>query len=380
MGGSQFGELMRRQRKQRGRSLAFVAQGIGFSAAFVHAIEKGKHPRLAVIHGICDSLGLRPDERQEMIVAAGYAPAAQDFEVSTLMRHLTDVLTGDLTEIQKHEFACGLNAFIDRWMRHQRPGKQTVTIGVIPAAGWQNHLLPRERLERTLLHAVDEAVQAGIEELVLILAPENPDPELLNRIFDKRVEFKFLIQKQPAGLGHALLQALPCVGEQAFAVILPDEVDEEGRNATKELIDQYQEVPQPLIAVNSKTVSTSGPLARYYGLAVLGQKVAGRVQLYRLKELKEKPGDDFQGDARCIAGRYILTPDIFAYIHPNEQAVQRYELTDALRLLLKSPKPPYAYKLDRTLKPLALLRAMVDDMDANPLFNASHYYAEDRTA
>ena len=375
-----FGELLRRNRKQRKLKIATVAQAIGFSQGFVSGLETGHNqPKLPVVQAICDTLSLPLDDRFEMLRAAGFASSDTGTEVSAVVRRLTQVLSAsDLADAQKQDLAMGLDAFLGRWIRHQRPGKTNVTLGVVPAAGWQNQLLPHEWFERTLMHAVAESIEAGIEELIIIVAPENAQLQRLNEIFDSRIDLRFEIQRDRAGLGHALLQSLPHVGERPFAVLLPDEVDETSRNATKELIEAYEEIHRPLIAVNSRGVTASGRLARYYGLAILGRKIQGHGQVFRVQELKEKPGSGFEGDARCIAGRYLLTPEIFRCIQPRGPA-QRYELTDALRKLLEGPQSPYAYKLDRTLTALAPLRAMIEDMESNPVFDAARY-AEERVA
>ena len=148
-------------------------------------------------------------------------------------------------------------------------------------------------------------------------------------------------QKEPLGLGHAVLCARGAVGHQPFAVVLPDDVIASRTPCVQQLADVYATHQASVIAlmeVPAEAVSS-------YGI-VDAEPVAGEPGLYRIKNLVEKPRLAEAPSRLAIVGRYVLTPEIFGSlteIRPG--AGGEIQLTDGLRHLLKT-QPIYGLKFE----------------------------------
>jgi len=153
------------------------------------------------------------------------------------------------------------------------------------------------------------------------------------------VNFAYVRQGEPLGLGHAVLVTRDLVGDEPFAVILADDVIDADPPATKQLIDVFNRVNGPVLAVERvprETISSYGVIAPDLSAEPLGDGV------YRVKDLVEKPALKDAPSDLAIIGRYILTPDIFpALAATKSDRTGEIQLTNGLRELLKS-RPIYA--------------------------------------
>jgi dTDP-glucose pyrophosphorylase len=235
-----------------------------------------------------------------------------------------------------------------------------VRIALIPVAGWQARVLASEVVERMLVPALHEVSQAGIREVTLIVAPGAASAWTLRQRFPA-LTIRTLEQNQSSGLGRALLLGRPDNYYGPVGVVLPDEVDRSGQ-ALGELARQYRVTNRCLVAVNpSPAEKEKRGLLRYYGIAVLKQRrISGQSQrVHELQEpLMEKRHEPqgFPRNSRKIAGRYVLTPEIFDSIELTGP-----ELTAALNehwLRL------YAFELRRDLVALSPYQEILEVIDS----------------
>jgi UTP--glucose-1-phosphate uridylyltransferase len=264
----------------------------------------------------------------------------------------------------------------------------SVRKAVIPAAGWGTRFLPMTKscakemlplIDKPLIqYAVEEAVEAGLSEVVIITAPGKHDivtyfqasPEL-QAWLEKRGESRlarelahleslakitFITQEKPLGLGHAILTARQAVGEAPFAVILPDDVIDFRQSALQQMLPVFEQRQASVIAV--ECIDT--PDIRKYGVIRPGRTEAG---VYHVESLVEKPEPEVAPSHLGIVGRYILTPQIFnAIARTPPDARNEIQLTDAISLLLKE-QPIFALEFEGrrydTGSPLGWLEAQV---------------------
>jgi UTP--glucose-1-phosphate uridylyltransferase len=134
-------------------------------------------------------------------------------------------------------------------------------------------------------------------------------------------------QKEPLGLGHAILCAKRTVGEEPFAVLLGDDLIDAKVPCIKQMIDVYQEMEGALIAIQKVPRSET----HLYGI-IKGKRVKERV--YRIEEMVEKPKQGRAPSNLAIIGRYILPPQIFGILEKVSPDVKgEIQLTDGLREL-----------------------------------------------
>jgi UTP--glucose-1-phosphate uridylyltransferase len=217
--------------------------------------------------------------------------------------------------------------------------------------------IPKEMLpvvDRPLIqHAVDEAVQAGVEHIILVNRGDKavildhfaPVPELEQRllskdqtalldlvrsILPKQVTLEVAIQEEALGLGHAVLCARELVGpEEAFAVILPDDmVRTRGPGALAQLVDLHQRTGASVIGVEAIDPDQTGS----YGIAAVEMDADGR---QRIVELVEKPDPREAPSNLGVVGRYVLEAKIFSYLEDqNSGAGGEIQLTDAIARMM----------------------------------------------
>jgi len=232
---------------------------------------------------------------------------------------------------------------------------------VIPAAGLGTRFLPATKAQPkemlpiidtpTIQYVVQECVDSGIEDILIISGKGkrsiedhfDRNPELEARIqeledetlyhqlrhIEDMANIHFIRQKELNGLGDAIYHARFHCCDEAFAVLLGDTIINSVIPVTQQLIDAYDQYHQCVLAVERVPHSK---VSRY--------GIVGGVQLndsiMQLSELVEKPECDQAPSDLAIAGRYILTPQIFAALERTEPGKNNeVQLTDALRLLLK---------------------------------------------
>ena len=243
---------------------------------------------------------------------------------------------------------------------------------IIPAAGLGTRFLPATKAQPkemlpivdkpTLQYIIEECVASGIEEILIITGRNKKSIE---DHFDRSVELEmeleksgkqemlkmvreisdmvnihFIRQKEPRGLGHAILCAKTFVGNEPFAVLLGDDVvynDE--KPCLKQLMDCYAEYKTSVLGV--QTVDPND--VNKYGI-VGGIHIEDRV--YKVKELVEKPSVEEAPPNVAILGRYIITPRIFEILEETKPGKgNEIQLTDALLQLVKE-EAMYAYDFE----------------------------------
>ena len=243
---------------------------------------------------------------------------------------------------------------------------------IIPAAGLGTRFLPATKAQPkemlpivdkpTLQYIIEECVASGIEEILIITGRNKKSIE---DHFDRSVELEmeleksgkeemlkmvreisdmvnihFIRQKEPRGLGHAILCAKTFVGNEQFAVLLGDDVVyNDNKPCLKQLIDCYEEYKTSVLGV--QTVEPQD--VNKYGI-VGGLHIEDRV--YKVKNLIEKPAVEEAPSNVAILGRYIITPKIFEILENTKPGKgNEIQLTDALLELIKH-EAMYAYDFE----------------------------------
>jgi len=242
---------------------------------------------------------------------------------------------------------------------------------VIVAAGMGTRMLPASKvIPKEILPVVDkpaiqivveEAVASGIEEIILVLSPGRTTvlehfqtaPEL-ERLLERRLKqdllevvrytnslarFSTAYQHEPLGLGHAVLQSREAVGDEPFAVILPDDIFDGPRPCLRQLIDVAEQDDVPVVAL------TRVPRSELSKYGIVEVK-AVRPRVHQLVGMVEKPPVDQAPSDLAIMGRYVLTPDIFPLLAAGKPgAGGEIQLTDGL-LALSARRKLYGYEFE----------------------------------
>lgn len=274
--------------------------------------------------------------------------------------------------------------------------KQSITKAILPAAGLGTRFLPATKaspkemmpiIDKPLIqYAVEEAISCGIEEFVVITGKykraiedhfdsayeleeklRNSGKKKLLEEINKlsHINFAYIRQRVALGLGHAILCAKPFVKDEPFVVILSDDVVDPDYFLLREMINVYDELKCPVVALEEVPISE---VARY---GVIDGTRDGDV--YRIKNLVEKPKPEEAPSNLAIIGRYILTPDIFDVLEKQRPgAGGEIQLTDGLKELLNR-RVIYGYltkgsRYDAGDK-LGYLKATVDFALKNPEFS-----------
>jgi UTP--glucose-1-phosphate uridylyltransferase len=268
--------------------------------------------------------------------------------------------------------------------------------GVFPAAGLGTRFLPvtkaqpKEMLplvdKPTIQYVVEEAVASGLNELVIVTGRGK---RAIEDHFDAAFELEYYLndrgkveelaqiktiselasvcyvrQKEPLGLGHAILCARSLVGDEPFGVFLGDDII--GNAAVpcmRQLLDVFERHGGPVIAVERV------PRERIHQYGVIAGRPLG-AGVHEITDLVEKPRAEEAPSDLAIIGRYVLTPDLFAIL--AETAPDRrgeIQLTDALRRL-RERRPMYALEFQGkrydTGDKLGFLKATVEFALARP--------------
>jgi UTP--glucose-1-phosphate uridylyltransferase len=262
---------------------------------------------------------------------------------------------------------------------------------VFPAAGLGTRFLPATKaIPKEMLSLVDkpiiqygveEAIAAGIEEIIIITGRGKTAIEdhfdisyELNALLESRGKKALLElsrgissmakvvsirQKEAKGLGHAVLMAKEVVGDEPFAVLLPDDVIDAKTSCIKQMIDVYDQVQGSVLA----TMEIEGPAISAYGV-LDGAPTPENKDILEAKGMVEKPKFEDAPSKYAIIGRYVLTPAIFDELEKiTPGAGGELQLTDAIKGLLKSEKV-YGFNFEGTRHDagdkLGMLKATVD--------------------
>ena len=253
---------------------------------------------------------------------------------------------------------------------------QKVRKAVIPAAGLGTRFLPatkalaKEMLPivdiPTIQYIIEEAVASGIEEVLVIT---NSNKHAMENHFDVNYELEerlkasgkdkqvklirdiadlaniyYIRQKEPKGLGHAILCAKTFIGEEPFAVLLGDDVvvNKNSKPALKQLIDAYEQTKSSVVGV--QTVAKEDVCK--YGIVELDRMHSHEGRLVKLSSMVEKPEIDKSPSQMAVLGRYVLTPEIFELLETQESgAGGEVQLTDAIKRLMDR-QAVYAYDFE----------------------------------
>ncbi|MGH9197788.1 MAG: UTP--glucose-1-phosphate uridylyltransferase, partial [Acidimicrobiia bacterium] len=187
-------------------------------------------------------------------------------------------------------------------------------------------------------NAIEDHFDVSVE-LETFLEARGKD-ELLAEIrqISNLINFSYVRQGEPLGLGHAVLVTRTLVGNEPFAVILGDDVIDANPPALKQLIDVFKKVDGPVLMVEKV------PLNQISSYGVIDAE-AIEDGVFRVKDLVEKPARNEAPSDLAIIGRYILTPDIFdALAATSIDGRGEIQLTNGLKHLLRS-RPVYACEM-----------------------------------
>src|SRR6266536_500849 len=246
----------------------------------------------------------------------------------------------------------------------------TVRKAVFPAAGLGTRFLPATKAQPKemlplvdkpiIQYSVEEAVAYGVSNIILVtgrgknaiedhfdvsveletyLEARGKRDQLAEvRKISNLINFAYVRQGEPLGLGHAVLVARELVGDEPFAVLLGDDVIDADPPAIKQLIDVFDRVKGPVLAVERvprENISS-------YGVIAVDTTVNLGPGVFQVRDLVEKPSREEAPSDLAIIGRYVLTPDIFpALAATKSDRTGEIQLTNGLRELLKT-RPIYA--------------------------------------
>lgn len=237
---------------------------------------------------------------------------------------------------------------------------------VFPVAGLGTRFLPvtkanpKEMLpvvDKPLIqYAVEEAVEAGIKELIFVTSSAK---RAIEDHFDKNYELEtelekkgkkqllkilkdivpndvsciYIRQPEALGLGHAVLCAKPAVGNEPFAVLLADDlIDGQGTGVVKQMVEQYAQHQCSILGVQEVPESETDK----YGIVSIGEDAGG---VAYLTNIIEKPKPVQAPSNLAVVGRYILTPGIFDHLERTGRGSGgEIQLTDAIAHLLEDEK------------------------------------------
>jgi len=249
-----------------------------------------------------------------------------------------------------------------------------IRTAVFPVAGLGTRFLPATKaiakemltvVDKPLIqYATEEAVAAGMDTLIFIvgrtknaiidhydkayeleteLSIRNKDTllKMVQEVVPSDINCVFIRQSEALGLGHAVLCAEPAVGDQPFAVILPDDLiyNKGGRSCIQQMVEVYEEKQGSVIGTQTVAITDSDK----YGM-VAGPKLSDK--LARVDEIVEKPAPAEAPSDQAVVGRYILTPAIFNKLRTTERgAGNEIQLTDAIAELRKTEEI-FAYSFE----------------------------------
>ena len=250
------------------------------------------------------------------------------------------------------------------------PNKRKIRTAVIPAAGLGTRFLPATKAQpKEMLPIVDkpciqyiieEAIDSGIEDILIITGRNK---RAIEDHFDRAVELELTLkaqgkydllglvqelsrvtihyvrQKEPKGLGHAVLCAKHFVGDEPFAVLLGDDIMDAEVPVLKQLMDVYEDCEGSVLGVQEV------PKDRVSSYGVV-KPVAVKERLWRADDLVEKPSVEEAPSRLAVLGRYIISPEIFGILEKTEPGRGgEIQLTDALKKLSER-EPVYAYEFE----------------------------------
>ena len=250
---------------------------------------------------------------------------------------------------------------------------RSVRKAVFPAAGLGTRFLPATKAQPkemlvvvdkpVIQYGVEEAVQSGVTNIVIVTGrgknaiedhfdvaveletflEQRGKQEQLEEIrkITKLINVSYVRQGEPLGLGHAVLVTRNLVGDEPFAVVLGDDVIDATPPALRQMIDVFERLDGPVIAVERVPHSDVSS----YGIVAIDERADLGPGVHRITDMVEKPPRDEAPSNLAIIGRYILTPDIFPALEATaSDRTGEIQLTNGLRRLLQE-RPIYACEI-----------------------------------
>ncbi|GIP39801.1 UTP--glucose-1-phosphate uridylyltransferase [Paenibacillus sp. J31TS4] len=244
----------------------------------------------------------------------------------------------------------------------------TIRKAIIPAAGLGTRFLPATKAQPkemlpivdkpAIQYIVEEAIASGIEDVIIVTGrnkraiedhfdknvelemtlEEKGSTELLSivREVSNLVDVHYIRQKQPLGLGHAVLCARKFVGDEPFALLLGDDIIDADPPCLRQMMDIYEETGKSVIGTQEVPWED---VDKYGILSANGRE--GRI--VEIEDLIEKPSRELAPSNLAVIGRYIIDPAIFSILETQEPGRGgEIQLTDALRVLNRT-KPMLGY-------------------------------------
>jgi UTP--glucose-1-phosphate uridylyltransferase len=261
---------------------------------------------------------------------------------------------------------------------------------VFPAAGLGTRFLPATKAQPkemlplvdkpVIQYVIEEAVASGIEQIIIVTGrgknaiedhfdvsfelertlADRGQTDLLKlvREISAMIHLSYVRQKEPLGLGHAVLCAKEMVGNEPFAVFLGDDIIDSRIPAMAQMMKVFARKRCSVLAVEPV------PKERTSDYGIIAHDGSGRNDVFKVTDLVEKPSPEKAPSDLAIIGRYILTPEIFHALEKTlPDAKGEIQLTNGLRALLKKqPIAAYRFKGKRfdTGNKLGFLQATVE--------------------
>lgn len=239
---------------------------------------------------------------------------------------------------------------------------------IIPAAGLGTRFLPATKAQPkemlpivdkpTIQYIIEEAVEAGIQDIIVVTGrnkrsiedhfdrsielelelEKSGKQEMLDMVRDisDMANIHYIRQKEPRGLGHAILAAQHFIGDEPFAVLLGDDVVVSRQPCLGQMLDVFKEYQTSILGVQT----VAHEVVDKYGI-IAGKQVDERV--YKVNDMVEKPAQEEAPSNVAVLGRYIITPEIFRFLETQDAGKGgEIQLTDALKRLAKE-QAMYAY-------------------------------------
>ena len=404
MTSKEFGHLLKHVRLMQRLSQSGLARRSNVDASYINRLESGQRkPSRETLLALADALGISDIDLDAWLLVSGYAPMPVSTamrgspKTQDLIRTSSAVRTRGGMRTRSREMSSQNSNRFKIWERLQEMGLVEVKIhrlmkafetaeisdhrrvaetisatitriaetlespvrtAVIPAAGGQHRVVAAHVMQRLLLKTIAEAAEAGITNVVLVLAPGTidtlylPIKEVLSLALGSILNIKYVEQSHSAGLGDAILRADEQIGKAPFAVLLPDEVlletgeRSERTQAFKRMMQVFKKLGMGNIL--SVAIVPKSKMSRY-GVAILreDETIPGVYEVEKLVE-KPQPGHPIlqSPNSYAIAGRYILKPTVLnSLIELKSKVDGNLQLTDALEMQCQKGDAIFALKV-----------------------------------
>lgn len=263
------------------------------------------------------------------------------------------------------------DGFTQQFISSENMKNRKVTKAVFPVAGMGTRFLPATKsipkeimtlVDRPLIqYAIDEARAAGIKDFIFVtsrgksaledyfdIAPELESTlkkagktELLNILKDTNMDsgaIAYVRQNRPMGLGHAVWCARRLIGNEPFAVLLPDDVIAAEKPCLQQMVEAYEQTGGNMVAA----MEVPPQKASSYGVLDIGEDMGAIV---KAKGMVEKPKPEDAPSNLAVIGRYILSPKVLTNLNKMKQgAGGEIQLTDAIAMETDGPEGVYGYR------------------------------------